>query len=492
MSEMSSPEDTRPWMVPVLIALIGGFMSILDSSIVNVAIPTMMHVFNSTTGQIEWVVTVYMLVLGVVIPFSGWAGDKYGYKQLYIAAISVFTFGSFLCAFSWSLNLLIVSRVIQALGGGILMPTMMTMVKKIVPKSNFGTAMGIVGVALLVAPALGPTVGGYLVEYVSWRWIFTINIPIGIIGIVLAFFFLPEFERVKTDKLDVGGAITSAVMLFSLLLALSEAGVWGWTSESIVLLLYLSLVSFALFVYIELTSKSPLLNLRIFKSRTFTMANITTAVTTVGLFSGVFYVPLFLQDVQGMGAFDTGLLMLPGALVSGVLMPVVGKLYDRIGPRPLAIFGIISLAYTTFLLHGINADTSSGTVVYWMILRGVGMSFAAVAAQAASLDSISESEVGGASAISNIISRIAGAFGIAVLSTILVGRTSFHAAMIGNQLTSSSLDTTQLAQLVQQSAYVAGIDDIFMIASVLTLVGLLPALFLSKSDQTKQQTALSE
>ncbi len=489
---MSSPEDTRPWMVPVLIALIGGFMSILDSSIVNVAIPTMMHVFNSTTGQIEWVVTVYMLVLGVVIPFSGWAGDKYGYKQLYIAAISVFTFGSFLCAFSWSLNLLIVSRVIQALGGGILMPTMMTMVKKIVPKSNFGTAMGIVGVALLVAPALGPTVGGYLVEYVSWRWIFTINIPIGIIGIVLAFFFLPEFERVKTDKLDVGGAITSAVMLFSLLLALSEAGVWGWTSESIVLLLYLSLVSFALFVYIELTSKSPLLNLRIFKSRTFTMANITTAVTTVGLFSGVFYVPLFLQDVQGMGAFDTGLLMLPGALVSGVLMPVVGKLYDRIGPRPLAIFGIISLAYTTFLLHGINADTSSGTVVYWMILRGVGMSFAAVAAQAASLDSISESEVGGASAISNIISRIAGAFGIAVLSTILVGRTSFHAAMIGNQLTSSSLDTTQLAQLVQQSAYVAGIDDIFMIASVLTLVGLLPALFLSKSDQTKQQTALSE
>jgi EmrB/QacA subfamily drug resistance transporter len=505
-----SPIDRQHWVAPVMIALIGGFMSILDSSIVNVAIPTMMHVFNSTTGQIEWVVTVYMLALGVVIPFSGWAGDRYGYKQLYTAALIMFTIGSFLCTVSWSVDSLIVARIIQALGGGMLMPAMMTMVKKIVPEGNFGTAMGIVGVALLIAPALGPTIGGYLVEYVGWRWIFTINIPIGIFGILLSFFFLPEFEKAPTDRLDVGGAITSAIMLFSLLLALSEASTWGWSSEPIILLLYLSLVTFILFLYIELNSKNPLLNLRMFKSMNFTMANITTMVTTVGLFSGIFYVPLFLQNIKGLGALDTGLIMLPGALVSGLLMPIVGKLYDYTGPRPLAIFGIISLAYTTFLLHNFDINTSTGTVIYWMILRGVGMSFAAVSAQAASLESVSQNEVGGASAITNIVSRVSGSLGIAALTTVLTTRISFHTAMISNQLTSSSLGVMQLMQkfsyylggssamsaeaktlgavtlqgLVQESAFVKGIDDIFMIASILTIFGLVPALFLKKRPKS--------
>jgi EmrB/QacA subfamily drug resistance transporter len=512
---MKNPSSKQRWLIPVLVALIGGFMSILDSSIVNVAISTMMHVFNATTSQIEWVVTVYMLALGVVIPFSGWAGDKYGYKKLYIAAMMMFTFGSLLCTVSWSVNTLIISRVVQALGGGMLMPSMMTLVKKIVPPKSFGTAMGIVGVALLIAPALGPTIGGYLVEYVGWRWIFTINLPIGIIGILLCFFFLPEFEKVKTGKLDIGGAIASTIMLFSLLLALSEGGNWGWKSEPIILLLYLSLAAFVLFLYLELTSPNPLLNLRMFKYRNFTMANITTVITTVGLFSGIFYVPLFLQNIKGLGALDTGLIMLPGALMSGLLMPIVGKLFDHVGPRPLAIFGIITLAYTTFLLHNIDVTTSTSTIVFWMILRGVSMAFAAVSAQAASLDSVSQSEVGGASAIQNIVSRVSSSLGIAALTAVLTSRISFHTAMISNQLTSSNPGISQLMQkfstytggsqaslaqakalgtltlqgVVQETAFVQGIDDIFMIASILTICGLLPAIFLKKSTQSKQQSA---
>ena len=477
---MTKAKNEQRWVVPILIALIGAFMSILDSSIVNVAISTMMHVFNATAGQIEWVVTVYLLALGIVIPFSGWAGDKFGQKQLYIFALIMFTFGSALCTLSWSVDTLIISRIIQALGGGLLMTSMMTMVKKIVPEGKFGTAMGIVGVALLIAPALGPTIGGYLVEYVGWKWIFTINIPIGIIGVVLAFFFLPVFEKGKVEKLDTGGAATVAVMLFCLLLALSKGGDWGWSSMPIVLLLLVSLVSFCLFLYFELNLKAPLLNLRIFKHRNFTFANITTFVTTVGLFSGIFFVPLYLQNVKGLGALDTGLLMLPGALASGLLMPVVGKLYDRTGPKPLAIFGIISLAVTTFLLHNINVNTSNTTVAYWMILRGISMSFAAVSAQAASLDSVSKLEVGGASAISNIISRVSGSLGIAALTTILTSRISYHAKAISTQLISAGTDISLQSLQIQTSAFVKGLDDIFLIASVLTLFGLVPALFLKK------------
>jgi len=482
---MTETQNKNKWVVPILIALIGGFMSILDSSIVNVAISKMIEVYHASYSQIEWVVTVYMLALGVVIPFSGWAGDKYGYKNLYIFAMIMFTIGSLLCTLSWSVNTLIVSRVIQALGGGLLMPTMMTMVKKIVPKKSFGTAMGVVGVALLIAPALGPTIGGYLVEYADWKWIFTINIPIGVIGIILSILFLPKFERVKVNKLDIGGAITSVIMLFTLLLALSKGSAWGWTSSKTLLLLLISIIAFAAFLFFELKLRNPLLNLRIFKNRNFTAANITTFITTVGLFSGIFFVPLFLQNIKGLGALDTGLIMLPGALVSGLLMPLIGKLYDKIGPKPLAIFGIITLSYTTFLFHNMNLTTSNTTIAFWMVLRGISMSFAAVSAQAASLDSVSNKEVGGATAISNIISRVSGALGIAALTSILIDRVTHHATELAMTLAQSGARTTAQATQITAISNVQGLNDIFMIASCLTLVGLIPALFLKKSGPDK-------
>lgn len=489
---MTQTQNNKKWVLPILVALIGGFMSILDSSIVNVAISKMMHVFNTTADQIEWVVTVYMLALGVVIPFSGWAGDKFGYKKLYIFALSMFTFGSLLCAASWSVNSLIASRVIQALGGGLLMPTMMTMVKKIVPAGNFGTAMGIVGVALLIAPALGPTIGGYLVEYVGWKWIFTINIPIGIVGIILSVFLLPKFEKHRVEKLDIGGTVTVVIMLFSLLLALSKGSDWGWASNTTLLLLFISLGTFTTFLFLELRLKNPLLNLRVFKNRNFTSANITTFITTVGLFSGIFFVPLFLQNIKGLGALDTGLIMLPGALVSGLLMPLIGKLYDRTGPRPLAIFGIISLAYTTYLLHGIDIDTSNSKIIYWMILRGISMAFAAVSAQAASLDSVTTSEVGDATAISNIISRVSGSLGIAALTSILTSRITHHAMQISANIASAGKNAVLQTAQLQAASFVKGLDDIFMIASALTLLGLIPALFLQKATKIQKNELKAE
>ncbi len=483
---MTDTKNNQKWVVPILIALIGGFMSILDSSIVNVAISKMMQVYSASASQIEWVVTVYMLALGVVIPFSGWAGDKFGYKNLYIFSLIMFTIGSLLCTLSWSVNSLIVSRVIQALGGGLLMPTMMTMVKKIVPKGSFGTAMGVVGVALLIAPALGPTIGGYLVEYADWKWIFTINVPIGIVGILLSIFFLPKFERTKVEKLDVWGAISSVIMLFSLLLVLSKASDWGWTSGKTLLLFGIALISFIGFLLFELNLKNPLLNLRVFRYRNFTAANTTTFVTTVGLFSGIFFVPLFLQNIKGLGALDTGLIMLPGALVSGLLMPIIGKLYDKVGPKPLAIFGIITLAYTTYLFHNMDMKTSNSTIAFWMVLRGISMSFAAVSAQAASLDSVSNAEVGGATAISNIISRVSGALGIAALTSILTGRITHHATeLTAKAMQSGSAVSTQATAQIQALSFINGLDDIFLIASCLTLVGLIPALFLKKSGQVK-------
>ena len=493
----------RGWLLPVFVAIIGAFMSILDSSIVNVAISTMMHVFGAGTEQIEWVVTVYLLAMAVVIPMTPWAGDRFGYKQLYIFSLIVFTAGSFLCAASTSINMLIFARIVQAVGGGILMPAMMTMVKRIVPAKKFGAAIGLVGIALLLAPALGPTIGGYLVEYMNWSWIFTINIPIGIAGVILAFAFLPQFTKIKNGKLDIGGAISAAMMLFSLLLALSKGNDWGWSSQPVVMLLYTSACTFVLFVYLEMTNKNPLLNLRLFKHRTFTMANLTMVIATIGNYAGLFYIPLFLQNIKGMGALDTGLLMLPGALITGLMMPVAGKLYDKVGPKPIAIFGVFSLAYTTYLLHGIDINTPATTVMIWLILRGIAITCITMPAQATALE-VPEKDVGAASAISNTVSRVGASFGLAVLTSVLTGRIAFHSAIAAWGITTSNPGVAQLMQkysaasatgissvqgLITRDAYIRGLGDIFLISTIIVIIGILPVVFLKKGGASKQNSS---
>lgn len=506
--ETNGTNDIRvkAWLAPVLITMIGAFMSILDSSIVNVAIAPIMHVFNTNTTTIEWVVTAYSLALGAVVPLSGWAGDKFGFKNVYIFSLIVFTFGSLLCTISWSVESLIIARIIQAIGGGMIMPITIAMVTRIVPKQNFGTAMGIIGISLFMAPAIGPTLGGYLVEYVDWRWIFTVNLPIGVIGILLAVFYMPKFpKKDEAGKLDWGGAATSVIMLFCLLLALSKGSDWGWGSEPIILLFFVSAVSLILFIYIELTTENPLLDIRLFKIRTFTAANIMSAVVTIGLFAGIFYIPLFLQNIRGLGAMETGLLMLPAALISGIMMPISGKLYDKVGPKPLAVIGLLAAAYGTYLFHQIDVNTPNVTIISWMIFRSIGLSFAQMPAQSASVASVPQDKVGRASAMSNIITRVASAFGIVVLTTMLtnhmngysaqmassvnaqnVTATSFFAKLTamfaGSSATAKAYGVTIAQGYIAQASFVRALDDLFVVAAVIALIGVIPAFFLKKTN----------
>lgn len=508
MTSQSSSHASGSWAIAVLVALIGPFMAILDSSIVNVAIPTIMRVFNTNTSTVEWVVTIYMLALGVVVPLSGWMGDRLGLKRLYILSLAVFTAGSLLCAFSWNIDSLIAARVVQAVGGGMIMPTTMSMITRMVPRERFGSAMGIFGIALMVGPAIGPTLGGYLVEYVDWRWIFTINLPVGVLGILLGFLALPDFPGGEAGRLDVAGAVTSGIGLFCLLLALSKGNDWGWGSEAVVFLFYISVVCLGLFVYLELTCDQPLLDLRVFRYPTFTLANIMVIITTISLFTGVFYVPLFLQNIRNLGAMETGLLMMPAALVSGFMMPVTGRLYDRIGPKLMCLLGLLILAYTTYLFHRLDVNTPFRTIQFWLILRSLGMSLAMMPAQTAALAVVPLNLVGRASAITNIINRVSGSFGIAVFTTILTNRQALHGARLAGQITAanpavdlffrqaevylggglvtgSQVKTLALAYLqgiVTQTSFVRALDDIFVLMALLVLVGLLPSLFLEKGS----------
>ena len=500
--EVDGTGHMKHWMAPVLVALIGAFMSILDSSIVNVAIPTIMNVFNAATSEVQWISTIYLLAQGVVVPLSGWLGDRFGFKRLYIVSLVVFTAGSLFCGLAWDLNSLIGARVIQALGGGMIMPTMMSMVFRIVPRDKIGTGMAVFGLALMVGPALGPTLGGYIVEYVDWRWIFTINLPIGVIGVLLAWMVLPEFQSKHPGRLDIGGAITAAVTLFCLLLALSKGQEWGWADEKTVLLFVASIFGLVLFVYSQLTSDNPLLDLRVFRYRSFLVSNILVIVTTIGLYAGMFFIPLFLQSIRGMGAMETGFLMMPGALASGAMMAVVGKLYDKVGPRPLAIIGILGLATLTYTFHNLNLETATGTIMVWTLFRGAVMAFANMPAQTASLVDVPVELIGRASSISNIIRSVASSFGIAWLTSVLTSRQAYYAARYSWTVTASDPTVTQTLQslgaafgggaagqagalatirgLVAQKAFVNGIDDIFIVAAGVALIALIPAFYLRR------------
>ncbi len=502
MAQQDSSTITKKWGIALAVLIAGGFMAILDTSIVNIAIPKLESVFSVNTAQVQWVVTIYMLTLGVVVPLAGYLGERFGYRRIYVLSLAVFTVGSALSGLSWSLSVLTMFRVLQALGGGLIMPITMSMVYRMVPRERIGTAMGFWGLGIIVAPAIGPALGGWLVQYVDWRLIFYINVPIGIAGAFLALGYVPKFPRGMTGPFDFTGFVLSALGLFGLLLALSEGQTWGWGSEAIVLLLIASVLFLILFTLWELTVKHPLLNLRVFAHGSFAMANLLVIVITVAMYSGVFYVPLFLQTVAGYGAMQTGLMMMPAALVSAVMMPLSGRLYDRIGARWVVLAGLLILTYTTFLLHRLSTTTPTSDVVFWLMLRGLGMGLAMMPATTAGMSAVPTTMVGSGSAINNIMQRVAGSLGLAFMTAVLQSQSTLHATTLASSYTPASqptmqfihrlssyfgqqgllgrqiLSTNELYHLVQQQAFVMGIDDIFVLGAAITLLGAVLSLFL--------------
>lgn len=481
-----------PFIVVLIIILIGGFMSMLDSSIVNVAISAMMSSFGVGADEIDWVLTIYMLVLGVAVPCSGWLGDYFGLKKFYLISLAVFTIGSACCAFAWDVPSLTVARGIQAIGGGMIMPLTMAMIYRITPRKNIGKAMAGYGMVFVVAPAIGPTIGGYLVEYIDWRWIFTINLPIGVAGILLGILFIPAMEGIEPGKFDKWGAFLAASGMFSILLVLSEGPGWGWASFKSIMLIYASFVFMGLFIWWELNNPEPLLDIRIFKNLNYTMGNIALVLITVGMYGVLFYIPIFLQAVRGMGALETGLLMLPPALVSAVAMPISGALFDKYGPKAPASIGVLLLAFSTYMFSNIDLYSPVSFIIFWNSIRSIGLGLAMMPAQTALMSEIPQQKVGRASAMNNIITRVSGSFGIAILAVIMTQRTAYHSAVIswfvspdsiaavGSMGAAASDLMSQIGTSIFQTSYVRSINDIFIITGIITFCALLPAIFLKK------------
>jgi EmrB/QacA subfamily drug resistance transporter len=490
------------WGLPLAVLIAGMFMSVLDTSIVNVAIPTIQNDFGGTTDDVQWVVTGYTLTLGVVVPTTAWLGDRFGLTRVYNLALLAFAAGSALCGLAWSLNTLVIFRIFQAIPGGILPVITLSILYRIVPREKLGAAMGLYGLGIVGAPAVGPTLGGYLVEYVNWRLIFYINVPIGILGAVAAVLVLKRFPQVPARRFDVLGFLTVGGGLFALLLATSQGESWGWGSYRVLGLITYSVLSLALFVVIELEVADPLLDIRIFRYWPFTNSLLLISVLSVVLLGVLFYIPQFLQVAQGWGALDSGLTLLPQALVMAVLMPIAGRVYDRIGPRWPATIGLSIVAYAIYLLHTLTLDTPRGHVMWLLMLLGAGLGMAMMPIMTGGIAAIPVAESNIASAFNNVVRNVSGALGVAVLTAIwttqqaqqLAGRAALLPAdtptpHIGGPAVPDWVSTYGLYQQTQLQVFVAGLDDLFLIAATLAALGALGALFLRSGPAPAAQTS---
>jgi DHA2 family multidrug resistance protein len=522
MATVAGPFETAPgrslaarfaavpyhWQVLVVIAL-SAFMVILDTTIVNVALPRIIQVFqtNVSTGQL--VLAGYMLALAVVVPASGYLSDRFGAKRTYLMTIVLFTLGSALCGLAPSIEGLIVFRVIQGLGGGMLMPLGMSLLFQVAPPAQRGTMMGVFGLPLLIAPMVGPTLGGYLVEYVDWRPIFTMNIPDGIAATIAGLLILRETPTREGTRFDWAGFILSATSFSTAMLALEQAPHDGWDAPHVMLLLLVAAVTFPCWIIVELSQEQPLLDLTILRHRTYAVAMMVNFVATTAMFSSMFLLPLFLQNVRGLGAMEAGLLLLPQAIAAAIMMQISGRLLDRFGPKLVVTPGLLILAFATWRLSGIDLNMTDNTIRATLFLRGLAMGMVMMPATAVSMDAIPRHLIPRATALQNVLRQLFAAFGTGMFATVLTFREQMHTSSLIQDVTPMNvaavrvLSATQAAMLergmteagaymnglnalmrqVTQTARVQSFDDCFFIATMIALVGLLPAVFLKREHK---------
>jgi len=413
------------WLVAAAFVC-GLFMDIMDSTITNVALPVLGRQFHADTGTIEWVVTGYLLSLAIWVPASGWIGDRFGTKKTFAFALFMFTLSSALCGAAWNIESLIAFRILQGVGGGMLTPVGAAMLFRAFPPNERAAASAVLAVPTFIAPASGPILGGWLVDSVSWRWIFYVNLPIGLLGLLFTLLFLREEKEPTAGSFDVIGFLTSGAGLALILYGLSRGPEDGWSAPHVVGTLVAGVALFVVLVVWELHVDEPMLALRLFGDRMFRNSNLFMFASVGSMLGVLFLLPLFLQELRGLSALESGLTTFPQALGMMALVPLTSRLYPRIGPRRMMLAGIIGVTITTGLFLFVDLQTNLWWIRAIMFLRGTTLAWSMVPMQAATFSTITPQDTGRASALMNTNQRVASSVGVAVLATVLIQRTTMH------------------------------------------------------------------
>lgn len=481
----------------ILVAMMFGmFIAILNQTLLNVALPVINNEFSISASTGQWLMTGFMLVNGILIPISAFLISKYSYRRLFLIAMTLFTIGSIICALSFNFPMMMTGRVIQAVGAGVLMPLGSNVFMTIFPLEKRGAAMGTLGIAFILAPAIGPTLSGWIVQNYHWNIMFYGMFAIGLVAIFISFFWFRIYQKTSNPKPDVQGIIFSTLGFGLLLYGFSEAGNDGWTSLTVSLSLIIGVIFTALFVIREVRMKNPMLDMSALKYSGFTLTTIINVIVTMSLFGGMILLPIYLQNLRGFTPLDSGLLLLPGSLIMGFMGPIAGKMLDSFGIKPLALIGLTIMTFATWELTQLNMDTPYTTILVIYIVRSFGMSFIMMPIMTAGMNSLPQRLIPHGNAISNTVRQLAGSIGTAILVTVMTQNTTTHLANMSDNMDSTNpmiqeqikalsesvggeeAGTTALFTFFNKLATVQGINDAFWIATLFSVIALILSLFL--------------
>ncbi|EMB4687584.1 DHA2 family efflux MFS transporter permease subunit [Staphylococcus aureus] len=483
--------------------LFGMFIAILNQTLLNVALPKINTEFNISASTGQWLMTGFMLVNGILIPITAYLFNKYSYRKLFLVALVLFTIGSLICAISMNFPIMMVGRVLQAIGAGVLMPLGSIVIITIYPPEKRGAAMGTMGIAMILAPAIGPTLSGYIVQNYHWNVMFYGMFIIGILAILVGFVWFKLYQYTTNPKADIPGIIFSTIGFGALLYGFSEAGNKGWGSVEIETMFAIGIIFIILFVIRELRMKAPMLNLEVLKFPTFTLTTVINMVVMLSLYGGMILLPIYLQNLRGFSALDSGLLLLPGSLIMGLLGPFAGKLLDTIGLKPLAIFGIAVMTYATWELTKLNMDTPYMTIMGIYVLRSFGMAFIMMPMVTAAINALPGRLASHGNAFLSTMRQLAGSIGTAILVTVMTTQTTQHLSAFGEELDKTNPVVQDhmrelasqyggqegamkvLLQFVNKLATVEGINDAFIVATIFSIIALILCLFLQSNKKAK-------
>ncbi|HCY1734691.1 TPA: DHA2 family efflux MFS transporter permease subunit [Staphylococcus aureus] len=483
--------------------LFGMFIAILNQTLLNVALPKINTEFNISASTGQWLMTGFMLVNGILIPITAYLFNKYSYRKLFLVTLVLFTIGSLICAISMNFPIMMVGRVLQAIGAGVLMPLGSIVIITIYPPEKRGAAMGTMGIAMILAPAIGPTLSGYIVQNYHWNVMFYGMFIIGILAILVGFVWFKLYQYTTNPKADIPGIIFSTIGFGALLYGFSEAGNKGWGSVEIETMFAIGIIFIILFVIRELRMKAPMLNLEVLKFPTFTLTTVINMVVMLSLYGGMILLPIYLQNLRGFSALDSGLLLLPGSLIMGLLGPFAGKLLDTIGLKPLAIFGIAVMTYATWELTKLNMDTPYMTIMGIYVLRSFGMAFIMMPMVTAAINALPGRLASHGNAFLNTMRQLAGSIGTAILVTVMTTQTTQHLSAFGEELDKTNPVVQDhmrelasqyggqegamkvLLQFVNKLATVEGINDAFIVATIFSIIALILCLFLQSNKKAK-------
>ncbi|HDX9576840.1 TPA: DHA2 family efflux MFS transporter permease subunit [Bacillus pseudomycoides] len=497
----------------VAVLILGMFVSILNQTVINVALPSLMNEFNVSTSTAQWLTTGFMLVNGILVPISAFLVSRFTYRRLFVAAMLFFTVGSIICALSGSFTMMMTGRVIQAVGAGILMPVGMNIFMTLFPPHKRGAAMGLLGVAMILAPAIGPTITGWMIQNYHWNLIFYAMFVIGLFVTLLSVKFFTLAQPVSNTKLDIFGVISSSIGLGSLLYGFSEAGNKGWSSAEVVITLLIGVIGIALFIWREMTTDNKMLDLHVFKYPTFTFTLLINAIVTMALYGGMLLLPVYLQNIRGFTPIESGLLLLPGSLIMGIMGPFAGKLFDKYGIRPLAIFGLALTTFATYEFTKLTMDTPYSVIMTDYIIRSFGMAFIMMPIMTAGMNALPMKLISHGTATQNTSRQVAGSIGTAILITIMTQQTTAHVADYGNMITKTNpilvdkvhgmgqnlaavagsaqagdaMSTQLLFGQISKLSAINGINDAFLIATILAGIAWVLSLFLPSGNKPNRK-----